>query len=48
MDSADRSGPHHTGTTATNNGHIYEVYSAANGAAAQLLIDQHMLMAHAG
>ena len=25
-----------------------EVYSAANGAAAQLLIDQHMLMAHAG
>ena len=37
-----------TGKTATNNGHTYEVYSAANGAAAQLLIDQQMLMAHAG
>ena len=37
-----------TGKTATNNGHTYEVYSAANGAAAQLLIDQHMLMAHVG
>jgi hypothetical protein len=38
----------HTGTTATNNGHTYEVYSAANGVAAQLLIDQYMLMAHTG
>jgi VCBS repeat-containing protein len=37
-----------TGKTATNNGHTYEVYSAANGAAAQLLIDQHMMLAHNG
>jgi hypothetical protein len=37
-----------TGKTATNNVHTYEVYSAANGAAAQLLIDQHMVLVHNG
>ena len=37
-----------TGKAVANNGHAYEVYSAANGAAAQLLIDQQMLMVHVG
>ena len=37
-----------TGKAVANNGHTYEVYSAVNGAAAQLLIDQHMLMAYTG
>jgi hypothetical protein len=32
------------GTTVTENGHSYAVYNATNFAAAQLLIDQHMLM----
>jgi hypothetical protein len=35
-----------SGTTVTQAGHTYEVYTAANGAAAQLLIDQAMLNAH--
>jgi VCBS repeat-containing protein len=35
-----------TGTTVTQAGHTYEVYTAANGTAAQLLIDQAMLNAH--
>ena len=35
-----------SGTTVTQAGHTYEVYNAANGAAAQLLIDQAMLNAH--
>ncbi|MDP4732495.1 MAG: Ig-like domain-containing protein [Limnohabitans sp.] len=36
------------GTTVTQNGHSYAVYDAANGAAAQLLIDQHMLVSQHG
>ncbi|MGV0984163.1 MAG: Ig-like domain-containing protein [Limnohabitans sp.] len=33
-----------TGTTVTENGHSYAVYSTATDSSAQLLIDQHMLM----
>jgi hypothetical protein len=38
----------HTGNVVTDNGHDYAVYNAANGAAAQLLVDQHMLVSHNG
>lgn len=37
-----------TGTVVTDNGHDYAVYNASNGAAAQLLVDQHMLVSHNG
>jgi hypothetical protein len=37
-----------TDTTVSQNGHTYAVYNAANDAAAQLLIDQHMALAHNG
>jgi hypothetical protein len=36
----------HTGTTVTENGHSYAVYNASSAAAAQLLIDQHMVLAN--
>jgi hypothetical protein len=37
-----------TGTTVTENGHSYAVYNASSAAAAQLLIDQHMVLANHG
>ena len=38
----------HSGTVVTDNGHDYAVYNASNGAAAQLLVDHHMLVSHNG
>jgi len=37
-----------TGTVVTESGHDYTLYNAANGGAAQLLVDQHMLVSHNG
>jgi hypothetical protein len=35
-----------TGTTVTEGDHTYAVYNASSAAAAQLLIDQHMVLAN--
>ena len=37
-----------TGTTVTEGDHPYAVYNASSAAAAQLLIDQHMVLANHG
>jgi hypothetical protein len=37
-----------TGNTVTEGDHTYAVYNASSAAAAQLLIDQHMLLANHG
>jgi hypothetical protein len=37
-----------TGTTVTEGDHTYAVYNAFSAAAAQLLIDQHMVLANHG
>jgi hypothetical protein len=37
-----------TGTTVTEGDHTYAVYNASSAVAAQLLIDQHMVLANHG
>ena len=37
-----------TGNTVTKGDHTYAVYNASSAAAAQLLIDQHMVLANHG
>lgn len=40
--------PANTGNTVTEGDHTYAVYNSAAAAAAQLLIDQHMVLANHG